>query len=97
MGINARRIVKVEYDGEIFFKLGTVLSESILNHPDTNDFRNNDGIGDIEFPFYVLLEIRDNTLRSEMTQEEWDSLNKEIRKIEISGIDEADYITYACY
>jgi hypothetical protein len=98
MGQRARRIIKIQYANTSLFKLGdNPLSEFLLDHEDTNDFRNGDGGGNIEFPFRVLKEALVQAEEINMDGDDIITLQKEIRAITAEGKDDDDYIEYTIY
>ena len=95
MGTRARRIINIEHDSA-FFKIGTKLSDLILNHRLTNDNRNIDGLGIVEFPYSVLIDIFHNQHQL-LDKEELEDLEKEISKLETLNTDDDEYIIYDCW
>lgn len=95
MSIRAHRVVKIVHADNSLFKLGeSPLSKFLLNHGDTNDQRNSDGGGIVEFPFRVLKEARDNA--EEIGLEEYDikTIENEICELENAGKDDEEYLQY---
>lgn len=98
MSQRARRIIKVEYAETSLFKLGgNPLSDFLIGHTETNDFRNQDGGGNVEFPFRVLKEALMEAEEMNMDGDDIITLQEEIAAITAAGKDDYDYIEYAIY
>lgn len=94
MGIRAHRIKSIEYAERTLFKSGGRLGDILENHGDTNDFRNMDGCGKIEFPFRVLKEVLKNAKNNGLADWEIDDLKAEIDELKKTGKEDDDYIEY---
>lgn len=95
MGIRAHRVKRIEYADQTLFKLGAgKLGDFLLNHGDTNDQRNMEGGGSVEFPFHVLKEALKSAKKLGLDQYDIDTLRVEIINIEEEGKDDDDYIEY---
>lgn len=97
MSQRAHRIIKIVYAETTLFKLGSNLGNAIINHDDTNDFRNQDGGGNIEIPFRGLKQILGNSQALKLSSEEIDELISEIMVLESEDKDLDDYICYDIY
>lgn len=92
MGQRAHRIKKIVYAEGIFFIPGTPLGDAVMNHEETNDFRNQDGGGNIEIPLRCLKDILEN---SDLNDEDKDTLGLEIIElVQNEKKDDDDYIVY---
>lgn len=95
MSIRAHRIEKIIYAEKTLFNSGHGnLSDFLLNHDETNDQRNNDGGGLVEFPFRVLKEALEDRVSLKFNDEEIESLIDEIYDLEKKGKGDYDYIQY---
>jgi hypothetical protein len=95
MSIRAHRVVKIVHADNSLFKLGeSPLSKFLLNHGDTNDQRNSDGGGMVEFPFRVLKEAKNNAEDIGLDQYDIDTLTDEICILENEGKDDEEYLQY---
>ena len=90
MGYRAHRVKQIIYAENNLFKVGSTLSELILNHNEVIDMRQ-EGCGTIELPFSCLIEIRENET---LPEEEREILDEEINELESLNTDKEEYLQY---
>ena len=95
MGIRAHRIVEVKYAEQTLFKLGASnLGDFLLHHGDTNDNRNSDGGGQIEFPFRVLKEALKKAEKLKLDEYDIEVLKSEIAACKKAGKASDEFISF---
>jgi hypothetical protein len=95
MGVRAHRIKEIVYAEQALFKMGaSKLGDFLENHGDTNDNRNQDGGGIMEFPFRVLKEAFEQKDKIGLEEYDIQCLKMEIADLEKEGKEDNDYVCY---
>jgi len=94
MSARAHRVEKIVYAEGIFFVSGTPLGDAIINYSETNDFRNQDGGGNIEITLGGLQTILGEAEEWGLLPENIADLQDEINDLVSLGKEADEYIVY---
>jgi hypothetical protein len=94
MSQRAHRVLKIVYAEGIFFVAGTPLGDAVTNYSETNDFRNQEGGGNIEITLGGLQTILGEAEEWGLLPEDVSTLQEEINDLISLGKSVDDYIIY---